>query len=143
MAKKGKPYTLKAVEKDDYSFEFTSGRHKLLMSKTMKSDAMPVTWFSPVDMMFAGITGCLGMTIRAFMEEKEIPFSDLRIELEGYIPPESELSAFGTIKTKVYMKTDASPEVIHAIVEESEADCTVRSTMDHKPTFETEVVIEK
>ena len=142
MAKKGKPYTLKAEERDDYSFEFASGRHRLLMSKTMKSDKVPVTWFSPVDLFFAGVAGCLGMTIRATMEEKNLPFEDLRIEIEGVVPEDSDLSAFGSVKTKVFMKTTASLEEVRAVVEESEADCTVRSTIDHRPHFETEVVLE-
>lgn len=139
MAKKGKKYELLAQERDDYSFEFTSGRHRLLMSKTMKSDEMPVTWFSPVDLLFAGLAGCLGMTIRATMEEKNLTYENLRIEIEGIVSDDPDRSGFGGIKTKVFMKTDVPLEQVKAIVEESEKDCTVRGTVEFTPEFETQV----
>ena len=40
------------------------------------------------------------------------------------------------------MRTAVPLEQVRAVVEESEADCTVRSTIDHTPVFETEVVLE-
>ncbi|NLL37604.1 MAG: OsmC family protein [Fretibacterium sp.] len=143
MAKKGKIYALKAEERDDYSFEFVSGRHHLLMSKTMKNNEMPVTWFSPVDLFFSGVAGCLGMTIRATMEERNLSYESLRIEIESAIPEESEVFAFRNVKTKVFMKTSASLEDVKSVVEESEATCAVRSTIDHHPNFETEVFLEE
>ena len=135
MADVGKTFKLRAEERDAYSFEYTVGRHRLLMSRTMKSDSVPVVGFCPVDLLLSGIAGCLGMTIRATME-------GLRIEIEGVRSPDTGRSALDIVRTKVFMRTDASLEQVRAVVEESEADCTVRSTIDHTPVFETEVVLE-
>lgn len=143
MANTGKTFKLKAEERDPYSFEYTVGRHRLLMSRTMKSDSLPVVGFCPVDLLLAGIAGCLGMTVRATMEEKGLAYEDLRIEIEGVRSPGTGRSALDIVRTKVFMKTDAPLEQVRAVVEESEADCTVRSTIDHVPAFETEVVLEK
>lgn len=143
MANMGKTFKLKAEERDAYSFEYTVGRHRLLMSRTMKSDSLPVVGFCPVDLLLAGIAGCLGMTIRATMEEKGLTYEDLRIEVEGIREPDAKISALNRVKTKVFIRTDAPLDQVRAVVEESEADCTVRSTIDHAPAFETEVVLEK
>ena len=51
MAGEGKTFKLKAEERDAYSFEYTVGRHRLLMSRTMKSDSVPVVGFCPVDLL--------------------------------------------------------------------------------------------
>ena len=82
MANAGKTFKLKAEEREAYSFEYTVGRHRLLMSRTMKSDSLPVVGFCPVDLLLAGIAGCLGMTIRAGMDERKLACEDLRIEIE-------------------------------------------------------------
>ena len=83
MAKKGVVFQLTAEERDPYSFEFTVERHKLLMSRTMKSEDLPVSGFCPVDFLMAGIAGCVGMTIRDRLEARGIAFSGLRLEAEG------------------------------------------------------------
>ena len=142
MANEGKTFKLKAEERDPYSFEYTVGRHRLLMSRTMKSDSLPVVGFCPVDLLLAGIAGCLGMTIRAEMEERKLSYEALRIEIEGVRSPGTGRSALDTVRTKVFIKTDAPLDQVRAVVEESEATCTVRSTIDHVPAFETEVVLE-
>ena len=142
MANAGKTFKLKAEEREAYSFEYTVGRHRLLMSRTMKSDSLPVVGFCPVDLLLAGIAGCLGMTIRAGMDERKLAYEDLRIEIEGVRSPDTGRSALDHIRTKVFMRTDAPLEQVRAVVEESEATCTVRSTIDHTPAFETEVVLE-
>ena len=142
MAGTGKTFKLRAEERDAYSFEYTVGRHRLLMSRTMKSDSLPVVGFCPVDLLLAGIAGCLGMTIRAGMDERKLAYEDLRIEIEGVRSPDTGRSALDHIRTKVFMKTDAPLEQVRVVVEESEATCTVRSTIDHTPAFETEVVLE-
>ena len=142
MADAGKTFKLRAEERDAYSFEYTVGRHRLLMSRTMKSDSLPVVGFCPVDLLLAGIAGCLGMTIRATMEEKGLAYEDLRIEIEGVRSPGTGRSALDTVRTKVFMRTAVPLEQVRAVVEESEATCTVRSTIDHAPVFATEVVLE-
>ena len=82
------------------------------------------------------------MTIRATMEEKGLAYEDLRIEIEGVRSPGTGRSALDTVRTKVFMRTAVPLEQVRAVVEESEATCTVRSTIDHAPVFETEVVLE-
>ena len=143
MANTGKTFKLKAEERDPYSFEYTVGRHRLLMSWTMKSDSLPVVGFCPVDLLLAGIAGCLGMTIRATMEERGLTYEDLRIEIEGVRSPDTGRSGLDHVRTKVFIRTEAPTDQVRAVVEESEADCTVRNTIDRVPAFETEVVLER
>ncbi len=142
MAIAGKTFKLVAEEKEPNSFEYVSGRHRLLMSKTMQPDTVPVTWFSPVDLLLSGIAGCLGLTMRAKMEKEELQFKDLRIEVEGVRPDGADRSGIQSVKTKVYLKTDVPLAKIREIVEICEEKCTVRNTVEHCPDFATEIVLE-
>lgn len=142
MATTPKTFILTAEEKEPNSFEYVSGRHHLLMSKTMKGQEVPTTWFSPVDLMLSGVAGCLGLTFRAFMEEAGFTYENLRIEVTGVRPEGATRSGIFSLSTKVFVKTDADPEKVKEIVEKSEQSCTVRNTMDNPPTFATEVVFE-
>lgn len=143
MSVAGKTFKLTAEEKAPNSFEYVSGRHRVLMSKTMEDPDLPVTWFSPVDFLLSGIAGCLGITFRTKMEEAGLKFENLRIEVEGVRPDGATRSGIQSIVTKVCVKTDADPERVREIVEESEEGCTVRNTIDHRPAFKTELVLEQ
>lgn len=142
MAITGKTFKLTAEEKEANSFEYTSGRHQLLMSKTMTGQSVPVTWFSPVDLLLSGIAGCLGLTIRAKMEKRGLKLENLRIDIEANRPEGAERWGIQSLKTKVRLKTDASLDVIQEIVEKSEEECTVRNTIDNPPVFSTEVELD-
>lgn len=138
----GKTFRLTAEERDPNSFEYVSGRHRLLMSKTMTGEELPTTWFSPVDLLLSALAGCLGITFRTHMEEAGLTFENLRIEIEGVRPDGATRSGIQSIKTKVFVTTDADFAVVREIVEKSEEACTVRNTVDHCPAFDVEVVIE-
>jgi uncharacterized OsmC-like protein len=142
MATTPKTFILTAEEKEPNSFEYVSGRHHLLMSKTMKTQEVPTTWFSPVDLMLSGIAGCLGLTFRSLMEKAEFTYENLRIEVTGIRPEGAIHSGIYNFSTKIFVKTDADPEKVKEIVERSEKSCTVRNTIDHPPVFETEVIQE-
>ena len=141
MAIEGKNFKLTATERDPHSFEYASGRHRLLMSKTMESD-LPTTWFSPVDLLLSGIAGCLGMVIRTKMEEAGFDFEDLRLEIEGIRPDGADRVGLKSISTTVHIKTSADPAKVREIVEKSEESCTVRNTLEFTPDFSLKVVLE-
>lgn len=138
----GKTFRLTAEEREPNSFEYVSGRHHLLMSKTMSGESLPTTWFSPVDLLLSALAGCLGITFRTHMEEAGLKFENLRIEIEGVRPEGADRPGIQSVKTKVFVRTDADPVAIRRIVEKSEEVCTVRNTVDHCPIFGLEVVIE-
>ena len=141
MSIAGKTFSLTAREREPNSFEYISGRHHLLMSRTMQGEVLPTTWFSPVDLLLSALAGCLGITFRTRMEEAGLKFEDLRIEIEGVRPEGADRSGIQSMTTRLFVKTDADPDLVREIVEKSERACTVRNTIDHYPSFRTEVVL--
>ena len=72
-----------------------------------------------------------------------IAFRGLRPEAAGTRTEDWEKNGLNSVRTKVFVTTDAPLEEVEAAVADAEASCTVRSTIADPPAFETEVVLEK
>lgn len=140
MASAAKVFKVNTIAKEDGSYEFSSGWHKLKMSVGIPSEG--ATAMNPVELFLSALAGCLGITMRALADKRGIKLGEFEIEMEG--------ERFGTIgssrvqqmRTRVKVAKGIDLDVLKQLVHDAEKHCTVRETIETAPEF-TDPVIEE
>lgn len=137
----GKRFKLVATELSNHCFEYAVGSQKFVLGVNPENDGIPALRICPVDLLLGALAGCVGLTIRAEMDKRGYVINDLKVEISGHRTDGGEHRGLTGISTQVLIDSPKPLEVLRPVVELAEKSCTVRTTVEHLPHFET--VIEK
>lgn len=91
---------------------------------------------NPLEFLFAGLAGCLNVTIHLIAKERDLEIETLKIDvkgtldLEGFQNKESDKkSGFSEITVEVDMKTNADEAIEQEMLKEAEKRCPVSDTI--------------
>ena len=100
---------------------------------------------NPIEYLFAGLAGCLNVTVHQVAKEKGVKIEKLKIDvkgildLEGFMNKDSDKrSGFQEIKVEVDMKTDSDEETENKMLEEAEKRCPVSDTIHNETSIKLE-----
>jgi uncharacterized OsmC-like protein len=100
---------------------------------------------NPLEYLFAGLAGCLNVTIHQVARERKVKIDKLNIDvkgtldLEGFMNKDSDKrSGFQRINVEVDIKTDSDEETENKILEEAEKRCPVSDTIQEVTSIKLE-----
>lgn len=100
---------------------------------------------NPIEYLFAGLAGCLNVTLHQIAEEKDVEVELLKIDVmgnldtEGFSDSESDKRAgFEEIDVQVEMESSADKETEEEILEEAENRCPVSDNLSHETNLNIE-----
>jgi uncharacterized OsmC-like protein len=102
------------------------------------SSAVSTPGYSPVDLMYAGIAGCLAISLRSAASEAGVldKLVSARIDVKGRKAPEGR-SRITHFDIAVEIDGDFDDKTRHALIERAEELCTVSNTLRLSPHFVT------
>jgi uncharacterized OsmC-like protein len=100
------------------------------------SAALSSPGYSPVDLMYAAVAGCLALSARIAASEMHVldRFLSARVTVKGRkaVPPERRISH---LDIGIEIEGDFDDATRAALIERAEQLCTVSNTLKNKPAF--------
>lgn len=142
-------FKAEALLTNNFTVECTARGHKFVIDEA-KTLGGKDSGMNPIEATLSALGACQAIIARLFAASRGIELKGFRIELEGDI----DLSAFnkaGTshpphieeIRTKVYIKSNASEEKVREFVTFVENNCPVADLLKNPSQLIPEVIIEK
>ena len=105
-------------------------------AKITLSSALSTPGYSPVDLLYAAVAGCLVLSVRIAASEKHLleKLREARAEVTGRKAPEAP-PRITHLDIAMTVDGDFDEATKHALIERAEELCTVSNTVKQSPEF--------
>jgi len=141
-----KKVTLSAKLVEGFKIEATARDHKLFVDQPVSgggTDAGP----TPLEYLFVSLAGCIITVAKVCARQKRIGLRDIKVEIEGELDLDrfqgkstDARAGFSSIKVKVDLDADMTPEEKRAFIEEVDSRCPISDNIAHATPITFEVV---
>lgn len=128
---KMKTISVEAKLDEKFKIEVKAGEHLLVVDQA-KAGGGTDAGATPLEYLFASLTGCIGTVARIVAMQKRIPLRGMDMKVEGAFDLETLLgkgkenrAGFGGIKVMLHIDADMTRQEKEAFIQEVESRCPV------------------